>query len=246
MVVISEGAAREQDAAVHEVSKVVRRSIAPDHTAVDLGKRAAAGQGHRHFEFGAQQSEHVSDPGRAAHRKTMDARLPDQHRTGAERERLEYIGAAADSAIEQNRDAAGDGGRHARQRIDGGRQRIERAPAVIGHDHRRRAMVDRSLRVSRSLFRLRPDYLVNVVGDSMRDEGILDGDLVAVHATPVARHGQVVAARVAGDRFTIKRLYWKGDVIRLMPNSPGFQPIDPDPTEDFAIEGLFAGLLRGS
>lgn len=107
------------------------------------------------------------------------------------------------------------------------------------------ARVERSLRVSRWLFRLRPDYLVRVIGDSMRDEGILDGDLVAVHATPVARHGQIVAARVAGERFTIKRLYWKGEVIRLLPNSPGYQPIDPDPTEDFAIEGLFAGLVRG-
>ena len=106
--------------------------------------------------------------------------------------------------------------------------------------------VDRHLRVSRALFRLRPDYLVKVVGDSMHGEGILDGDLVAVHATPVARHGQVVAARVGGDRFTIKRLHWKGEVIRLLPNSPGFKPIDVDPTEDFAIEGLFAGLLRGS
>ena len=106
--------------------------------------------------------------------------------------------------------------------------------------------IERTLRVSRWLFRLKPDYLVRVVGDSMRDEGILDQDIVGVHATPVARHGQVVAARVGGDRFTIKRLYWQGDVIRLLPNSPGYQPIDPDPTEDFAIEGLFAGLLRGS
>jgi repressor LexA len=106
--------------------------------------------------------------------------------------------------------------------------------------------VERSLYVSRWLFRLKPDYLVRVIGDSMRDEGILDGDLVAVHATPVARHGQVVAARVEGERFTIKRLYWQGDVIRLLPNSPGYQPIDPDPTEDFAIEGLFAGLVRGT
>lgn len=106
--------------------------------------------------------------------------------------------------------------------------------------------IERTLRVSRWLFRLPPDYLVRVVGDSMRDEGILDQDLVGVHATPVARHGQVVAARVGGDRFTIKRLHWQGEVIRLLPNSPGYQPIDPDPTEDFAIEGLFAGLLRGS
>lgn len=106
--------------------------------------------------------------------------------------------------------------------------------------------IERTLRVSRWLFRLPPDYLVRVVGDSMRDEGILDQDIVGVHATPVARHGQVVAARVGGDRFTIKRLHWQGDVIRLLPNSPGFQPIDPDPSDDFAIEGLFAGLLRGS
>ena len=105
--------------------------------------------------------------------------------------------------------------------------------------------IERTLRVSRWLFRLKPDYLVRVVGDSMRDEGILDQDIVGVHATPVARHGQVVAARVGGDRFTIKRLYWQGDVIRLLPNSPGYQPIVPDPSDDFAIEGLFAGLLRG-
>lgn len=105
--------------------------------------------------------------------------------------------------------------------------------------------VERVVRVSRWLFRLRPDYLVRVVGDSMRDEGILDQDIVGVHATPVARHGQIVAARLDGDQFTIKRLHSKGDVIRLLPNSPGFHPIDPDPTQDFAIEGLFAGLLRG-
>lgn len=105
--------------------------------------------------------------------------------------------------------------------------------------------VERTLRVSRWVFPLKPDYLVRVVGDSMRDEGILDQDIVGVHATPVARHGQVVAARIGGDRFTIKRLYWQGDVIRLLPNSPGYQPITPDPSDDFAIEGLFAGLLRG-
>ncbi len=108
------------------------------------------------------------------------------------------------------------------------------------------ARIERMLRVSRWAFKLSPDYLVRVVGHSMRDEGILHGDLVGVHATPTARHGQVVAARLDGDRFTIKRLHWKGEVIRLLPNSPGYHPIDPDPTEDFAIEGLFAGLLRSA
>ncbi|WP_036140930.1 transcriptional repressor LexA [Luteibacter sp. 9135] len=106
--------------------------------------------------------------------------------------------------------------------------------------------VERSLRVSTWLFKLKPDYLVEVVGDSMRDEGILHGDLVGVHATPVARHGQIVAARIGDDRFTIKRLHHQGDVIRLLPNSPGYHSIDPDPTDDFAIEGLFAGLVRRS
>jgi repressor LexA len=108
------------------------------------------------------------------------------------------------------------------------------------------AGVQRVLAFDPALFSPRPDYLLRVQGDSMRDEGILDQDIVGVHATPVARHGQVVAARVGGDRFTLTRLYWEGDVFRVLPNSPGYQPIDPDPTEDFAIEGLFAGLLRGS
>jgi repressor LexA len=106
------------------------------------------------------------------------------------------------------------------------------------------ANIERKVRLSAGLFRLKPDYLERGVGDSMRGEGTLDGDLVRVHATPVARHGQVVAARVGGDRFTIKRLYSKEGVIRLLPNSPDYRPIDPDPTEDFAIEGLFAGLIR--
>ena len=108
------------------------------------------------------------------------------------------------------------------------------------------ADVEKTIRVSRTLFRKPPDYLLRVVGHSMRDEGILDQDLVGVQRTPVARHGQVVVARVGDDAFTIKKLYLKGDVKRLMPNSAGFQPIDPDPTEDFAIEGLFVGLIRGA
>ncbi|ODV21448.1 MAG: repressor LexA [Rhodanobacter sp. SCN 68-63] len=98
-------------------------------------------------------------------------------------------------------------------------------------------------RVAAGVFKLRPDYLLRVRGDSMRDDGILDGDLIGVHATPVAEHGQTVVARVGGG-FTVKRLYHKGRQLRLLPRSAGYQPIDPDPREDFAIEGLFAGLIR--
>ena len=105
------------------------------------------------------------------------------------------------------------------------------------------ASTERVLQLDPSLFKLRPDYLLRVRGDSMRDDGILDGDLIGVHATPVAEHGQTVVARVGGG-FTVKRLYRKGRQLRLLPRSAGYQPIDPDPREDFAIEGLFAGLIR--
>jgi repressor LexA len=105
------------------------------------------------------------------------------------------------------------------------------------------AEAERVLRLDPALFRLRPDYLLRVHGDSMRDDGILDGDLIGVHATPEARHGQTVVARV-GDGFTVKRLHRQGRQLRLLPRNPDYAAIDPDPREDFAIEGLFAGLIR--
>jgi repressor LexA len=106
------------------------------------------------------------------------------------------------------------------------------------------AHVERSLQLDAALFRLRPDYLLRVQGDSMRDDGILDGDLIGVHATPVAEHGQTVVARVGDHGFTVKRLYRKDGQLRLLPRNPEHAPIDPDPSDDFAIEGLFAGLIR--
>ncbi|MBQ4855750.1 transcriptional repressor LexA [Rhodanobacter sp. B2A1Ga4] len=105
---------------------------------------------------------------------------------------------------------------------------------------------ERTVHVSADLFRLKPDYLLRVHGDSMLEEGIFDGDLVGVYATPSARHGEIVVARVGGDAFTIKRLHHRGGSIRLLPANARYAPIDPDPTEDFAIEGLFAGLIRGA
>ena len=94
-----------------------------------------------------------------------------------------------------------------------------------------------------SLFRLRPDYLLEVVGDSMLLDGILPHDLIGVHRTPEARNGQIVVARVEGE-FTVKRLERQGARIRLLPRNPAHAPIEVDPRGDFAIEGLFAGLLR--
>lgn len=99
------------------------------------------------------------------------------------------------------------------------------------------------LRLDRRLFSRAPDYLLKVQGDSMIDDGILDGDLVGVHRSTTARDGQVVVARVDGE-ITIKRLEHAGDGIRLLPRNPAHSPIVVEPGQDFAIEGIFCGLIR--
>ncbi len=88
-----------------------------------------------------------------------------------------------------------------------------------------------------------PDYMLRVKGDSMRDEGIFDGDLIGVHRTSEARSGQVVIARI-GDEITVKLLKISKDAIRLLPRNPDFAPIVVKPDDDFAIEGLYCGLIR--
>jgi repressor LexA len=102
---------------------------------------------------------------------------------------------------------------------------------------------ERRLLLDRALFSTSPDYLLRVEGDSMRDEGILDGDLVAVHRTPEARDGQVVVARIDGE-LTIKRLQRRVDALRLLPRNPDYPPIEIRPGQDFAIEGVYCGLVR--
>ena len=103
--------------------------------------------------------------------------------------------------------------------------------------------IERHLRLDRSLFSLVPDYLLRVRGDSMRDDGILDGDLVAVQRASQARDGQVVVARI-DDEVTIKRLSLGDDRIALLPRNPDYAPIEIQPGQDFAIEGLYCGLVR--
>ncbi len=95
------------------------------------------------------------------------------------------------------------------------------------------------------LFSSRPDYLLRVQGDSMIGDGILDGDLVGVRRTPEARDGQVVVARLEGE-LTIKRLSLRGEVLRLLPRNPAYAPIEVAPGQDFAVEGVFCGLVRRS
>ncbi len=97
--------------------------------------------------------------------------------------------------------------------------------------------------LDRRLFSPQPDYLLKVQGDSMIDDGIVDGDLVGVHRTPEARNGQTVVARIDGE-LTIKRLQRERRRIRLLPRNPAHAPIDVQPGQDFAIEGVYCGLVR--
>ncbi len=98
--------------------------------------------------------------------------------------------------------------------------------------------------VDPALFSPRADYLLRVSGMSMRDAGILDGDLLAVHQTPEARKGQIVVARVQ-DEVTVKTFSRKGHVVSLLPANPGFSPIVVDTRrEPLVIEGIAVGLIR--
>lgn len=103
--------------------------------------------------------------------------------------------------------------------------------------------IENELSVQPSLFEKTPHYLLKVRGTSMRDAGILDGDLLAVHKTPDARNGQIVVARL-GDEVTVKRLSRKNESIQLLPENPDFEPIKVGPADDFTIEGLAVGLIR--
>jgi repressor LexA len=101
----------------------------------------------------------------------------------------------------------------------------------------------RHLLLDRAMFFPTPDYLLKVQGDSMRDEGIFDGDLIGVHRTRDARSGQIVVARIE-DEITVKLLKLGAGRIRLLPRNPDFAPIEVQPDQDFAIEGLYCGLVR--
>ena len=98
--------------------------------------------------------------------------------------------------------------------------------------------------VDPNLFTPRADYLLRVRGLSMRDAGILEGDLLAVHRTPEARSGQIVVARLA-DEVTVKRLRRRGHVVQLEAENPDFAPIELDLRRDaLAIEGIAVGVIR--
>lgn len=92
------------------------------------------------------------------------------------------------------------------------------------------------------------DYMLRVKGESMKDIGIMDGDLLAVHSTPTAENGQVIVARV-DDEVTVKRLKKTRSKyqILLLPENEEFEPIEVDLREqEFAIEGISVGVIRNN
>ena len=106
------------------------------------------------------------------------------------------------------------------------------------------AHVEAQCRVDPRLFRQRANYLLRVVGASMQDVGILDGDLLAIHQTQEARDGQIVIARVDNE-VTVKRYKRSGHTAYLQPENRAFKTIEIDlRRESLAIEGVVVGVVR--
>lgn len=119
--------------------------------------------------------------------------------------------------------------------------RVAAGSPILAQEH-----VDQTFLVEASMFPRRPDYLLKVRGMSMRDAGILDGDLLAVQKAREAKNGQIVVARL-GDDVTVKRLRRTAKGIELIPENPEFQTIHVAPgAADFELEGVAVGLIRNT
>ncbi|MFM1885251.1 MAG: hypothetical protein RL026_408 [Pseudomonadota bacterium] len=104
--------------------------------------------------------------------------------------------------------------------------------------------IEDHLNIDPSIFQVRPHYLLKVVGMSMKDAGILDGDLVAVHRTPDVRSRQIVVARIE-DEVTVKRYRQEGSIAWLLPENEDFEPIKVDlKAQALRIEGVVVGVVR--
>ncbi len=118
--------------------------------------------------------------------------------------------------------------------------RVAAGSPILAQEH-----VDQTYYVESSLFQRKPDYLLKVRGMSMRDAGIMDGDLLAVQSTKDAKNGQIVVARL-GDEVTVKRFRRNKHLIELLPENPDYQTIVVEPGDPFEIEGLAVGLIRNT
>jgi repressor LexA len=119
--------------------------------------------------------------------------------------------------------------------------RVAAGAPILAQEH-----VEQTYLLEATMFPRRPDYLLKVRGMSMRDAGILDGDLLAVQKSREARNGQIVVARL-GDEVTVKRFRRTRTTIELLPENPDFQPIIvPFGDVDFELEGIAVGLVRNN
>lgn len=118
--------------------------------------------------------------------------------------------------------------------------RVAAGSPILAQEH-----IDKTYHLESSLFQHKPDYLLKVRGMSMRDAGIMDGDLLAVQSTKEAKNGQIVVARL-GEEVTVKRFRRNNNVIELHPENPDYQTIVVEPGEAFEIEGLAVGLIRNT
>ncbi|MEZ9819723.1 transcriptional repressor LexA [Shewanella sp. 10N.286.45.A1] len=110
---------------------------------------------------------------------------------------------------------------------------------ILAQEH-----VEQHYKVDPAMFRPSADFLLRVRGDSMKDIGILEGDLLAVHKSQQARNGQVVVARVEDD-VTVKRFEKKGNKVFLHAENEDYSPIEVDlANQSLSIEGLAVGVIR--
>jgi repressor LexA len=117
--------------------------------------------------------------------------------------------------------------------------RVAAGSPILASEH-----IEAEYPVSPELFSAQPDYLLRVSGLSMRNIGIMDGDLLAVKSSKVAVNGQIIVARV-GEEVTVKRYMRYDDRIELLPENEAFKPIIvTQDSGEFAIEGLAVGLMR--
>lgn len=116
--------------------------------------------------------------------------------------------------------------------------RVAAGSPILATEH-----VEREIGVDPGLFTQAPDYLLKVRGMSMRNAGILEGDLLAVKKAAEARNGQIVVARL-GDDVTVKRLQRQNGRVELLPENPDFNVIVVEADQEFALEGIAVGLIR--
>lgn len=120
--------------------------------------------------------------------------------------------------------------------------RVAAGEPILAEQH-----IEGTYQVDANMFKPQADFLLKVYGQSMKDIGILDGDLLAVHSTKDVRNGQIVVARIE-DEVTVKRLERKGSIIYLHAENEEFEPIVVDLSQQpyFEIEGIAVGIIRNN